>query len=242
MGRHAVREALLYRPELVERLYLAESEQGAAKELLAVAEAAGVRPELCTPAVLRNLCASDSHQGAVVLLRPQQEPDFKAFILHAEKLSQGLIIALDGVSDPHNVGAVLRASEVFGATAVLWAKTRGPGLSAVLGKSSSGASLLLPHFIVPNLAESARKLSSAGFWLVSAEVGPDAQSLQQFSFPEKTVLLLGSEGAGVSRLLSEISEFKVKIPQFGKIDSLNVSQAAAIFCYAYRMQISLKTA
>ena len=141
---------------------------------------------------------------------------------------------LDSIMDPHNFGAILRAAECFGVDAVLWSKNRGCDITPVVAKVSVGASELLPLVPVSNLAQALERLKDAGVWSIAADVSPEAQPIDQFEFPTKSLILLGSEGEGLQPLLLREAEFKITIPLHGKIDSLNVSQAAAVMLAAAR--------
>ena len=140
---------------------------------------------------------------------------------------------LDSIFDPQNFGSLLRSAECFGVDGVIWSKNRGCELTPVVSKASVGASELLPLLCVSNLAETMRKFKKNGFWIVTAEIGEEAKSLDSFDFPEKTLLIMGSEGKGVQKLLSKEADSKVYLPMYGQIDSLNVSQAASVLLYQW---------
>jgi 23S rRNA (guanosine2251-2'-O)-methyltransferase len=138
------------------------------------------------------------------------------------------ILALDGIVDPHNFGAVLRAAECFGVDAVVWSKNRSAPLGPVVSKVSVGASELLPLCPVSNLHRVLELLKKHGVWLVGALLKPDAIGLDSFEFPDKSAVIMGSEGEGIQQLIERSLDFHVMIRMDGAISSLNVSQATAV--------------
>lgn len=184
---------------------------------------------------LTALIGSDSHQGFVAEVK-RYFLDLPSFLEESQKREKMLVLLLDSIFDPHNVGAILRAAECFGVDAVIFSKNRGSDITSVVSKVSSGASELVNLIKVSNLAESVRRFKEEGFSTIIADGSHEATPIFNFNFPEKTVLILGSEGEGVQPLLRKLADLFVKIPQKGKIDSLNVSQAASIFLYKYASQ------
>ncbi len=239
MGRNSLRELLRSSPERIKNLYVQEQSAGSSgvrQELLALASQANCRIQYLDARALSDMVHSDSHQGFVAELQAFEYADFNQLIEEQLHQQQSLIVCLDGVLDPHNVGAILRSAECFGASAVLWSKNRNPGVTPVVSKVSVGASELLPIVQVANLAQSLEKLKQSNYWIVLADAGPGSESLERFEFPERCALVLGAEGSGASELIRNKSDYLVKIPLSGRIDSLNVSQAATVFFYAYRQQ------
>jgi len=228
IGRNAVREVLRHHPERVKKVYLVESVQ--VKDLTL-----GDLPvEYCTQDELTALTNSSSHQSIAVLLCEHEDLTLKGFLREVKDRDRAIILMLDSIMDPHNMGAMLRAAECFGVAAVVWSKNRGVDLTPTVSKVSVGASELLPLIPVSNLVDAVKKCKGEDFWVVAATVGEGTPSLNGFEFPEKTVLVIGSEEKGPSQLLLKQADFKVKIPLFGKIDSLNVSQATAVLLNSYQ--------
>lgn len=173
---------------------------------------------------------TDSHQGVAALVH--EPPSIAIETLF--KKDQALVLMLDSIMDPQNFGSLLRAAECFGVDAVIWSKNRGVDITPVVSKASVGATELVPLIRVSNLAETIKKFKEHDFWAVTAEVGEGTTSLYTFEFPKKTILIMGSEGKGVQPIVSKQADFKVFIPMQGQIDSLNVSQATAIFLFQYK--------
>ena len=142
------------------------------------------------------------------------------------------VVILDRVTDPHNVGAIIRSCDQFGAGLVILPENNASTDigSEVISRSSAGASAWVPVSIVTNLVRTVEKLKYAGYWIYGADAG--GENLTQIKFPAKTVLVMGSEGSGMSHLLEEKCDSIVSIPTCGKIDSLNVSVAAGVLLYA----------
>jgi 23S rRNA (guanosine2251-2'-O)-methyltransferase len=183
------------------------------------------------------------HRGLVLVLPDSQIPDAAVFVDvgHFTDMlvpeTPAVVVALDSVTDPCNVGAILRSCDQFGVSLVLFPRHRSlrdATLNETVSRASAGASSWVPVCETSNLTQSVQLLKDSGFWVY----GADAQgiALPQVSFAPRSVLVLGSEGSGISRLLSEQCDSMVSIPTNGKIDSLNVSVAAGILLYEISRQ------
>ena len=240
IGRNCLREVLKHAPQRLKQVLVARykgqrPEQGYA-QLLASLEEHKIPVEFLDHEELSRRVNSYSHQSFAALLEPRVVPDWKSYLedLGADEKEQAIVLALDAVTDPQNLGAILRTAECFAVDAVIWSKNRTAPLSPSVSKASAGASELLNCFELSNLSEGLRRLKSRNFWLVAAEAGLEAVPLEEFEFPAKCALVMGSEGEGISRLVQSLADYHVRISLFGKISSLNVSQAAAIMLHAYR--------
>ncbi len=185
----------------------------------------------------RRFPRDELHQGCIASV---SEPIISSLgdLLLKMKQREGraLILVPAGLTDPRNLGAVLRCAECFGADGVLLPSHRSVGITPIVTKTSAGASELVPLYEITNVAKALQTLTEVGFWSVAAAVADDAAGLSEFTFPERTVLVVGAEGSGVPKLVAEKSDFRVKIPMSGHIDSLNVAQATAVLLYQYRVQ------
>jgi 23S rRNA (guanosine2251-2'-O)-methyltransferase len=153
-----------------------------------------------------------------------------------EELSEpALLMVLDGVTDPHNLGACLRSADAFGVHAVLAPKDRSAGLSAVAMKAASGAADSVPYLTVTNLARTLRELKERGILIVGTDDEAPA-ALMDADFSGAAALVLGAEGAGMRRLTREHCDVLVSIPMFGQVESLNVSVSAGVCLYEARRQ------
>ena len=236
IGRNALFEVLKHAPERIERVYIAARHNPDKRHRQLEKELSnGTIPvESISEPALDALTAHAVHQGFAARVSPLPQPSFKDFCAEFERHEQGLVLLLDAINDPQNMGALLRAAECFGADAVLFSKNRGCGISAAVSKASVGASQFVTVIEVANLVDAALKLKQSGFWLLAADFSEQAQDISAYDFPPKSAIILGSEGAGIQPLLREKVDLVLSIPLHGKLRSLNVSQAAAVFLYAYR--------
>ncbi len=225
MGKNTIRELLRSSPERIIEVYATKNDP-----LIQEIESAGIPVKLKSKQELSSLVQTESHQNLIASVKERPQHNLKDFF------GKSLVVMLDSIYDPQNMGTIMRAAECFGADLLVYSQNRGSDITPVVTKASSGASELLPIIKVANLAEIAKKFQKNDFWVVTAEAGQEAQSLHDFEFPDKTLLILGSEGKGVQKLLSKNADFHVYIPMLGKIDSLNVSQATAVLLSKYREQ------
>jgi 23S rRNA (guanosine2251-2'-O)-methyltransferase len=200
------------------------------KEILELATRLGVRVDKASKAELDAL--APGHRGIVLeaAADAREGPDLDSFL--ADPPERALVLVLDHIEDPQNLGAILRSADVFAAGLVVAPKKRSAPLTEAAVKASAGAAAYAPLVLVPNLAEALRRLKKAGFWAYAADMG--GASLPEAELSARAVLVLGNEGAGVSRLLGEECDQALSIPMAGHVDSLNVSAAAAVLMYEYR--------
>ncbi|MCI5064654.1 23S rRNA (guanosine(2251)-2'-O)-methyltransferase RlmB [bacterium] len=230
-GVRAVQEVLRWCPERAREL-LCTSERSTALQDQATALRIPVRRG--EEEELAKLAHGVNHQGVALLLTPREPEPLERLV--AEPAEQSLLLALDEISDPQNLGSLFRAAECFGARAILTSKNRGAGITPAVTKIAAGATELVPYCPVSNLRTALSALRKGGYWVCVTAVGGSATSLHDFSFPERCVCVLGSEGRGVQPLIQQEADFLIEIPMLGKIDSLNVSQAAAVLLASYRQQ------
>lgn len=236
MGRNCIEEVVSLAPERILEVFVAESRDenraGARSERKGDLFGQLVRLRVPVREVSRReldaLVASESHQGFVARVRERRYLQLEELVEMVRERSFISILALDGVLDPQNFGAILRAAECFGVDAVVWSKNRGAPLGPVVSKVSVGASEIVPLCPVSNLHRALEALKEAGAWLSGAIISSDAQPLDRFEFPEKSVVVVGAEGEGIHQLTDKSLDFRVFIPMSGRIDSLNVSQATAV--------------
>lgn len=174
------------------------------------------------------------HQGIAVLVRPLEDVGLEE-VMEEEKP----IILLDQVTDPHNVGAILRSAAAFDAAAVVVTKHHAPKENAVMAKTASGAMDIVPLVSVTNLVAAIEDLKKAGFWVWGMD-GSAKQNLREAKPDSKTALVMGAEGAGMRRLTVEHCDLVVKLPIHAQMESLNVSNAAAIALYEIAQSIANK--
>jgi 23S rRNA (guanosine2251-2'-O)-methyltransferase len=237
VGRNAVMEAIKHYPERIRQILFAAN---ADSTVLKLADSAGIEIRNEHKDVLSEIAGRSSHQSLLAFISPRSRSDFKQFLKSKANSQKSVVLFLDSIQDPQNLGSILRTAECFGASAVVWGRHRAASLTPVVRKIASGAADLIETFEVSNLVRALELCKDAGFWIVGAEARKDSSSIFEFEFPPKTVIVLGSEGEGIGHLLRKKLDFSVYIPLFGKIDSLNVSQAATVFLYQYRAASSAK--
>ena len=234
-GVHAAAAAWLNPARECLRLSVSESGFEAMEATLDAAKKSGLRrpqPELRDRADLdRMVPAGSVHQGIVLEVKPLEELGLEDILVQADSAEGGVcLVILDQVTDPHNVGAVLRSASAFGAAAVLVTERHAPEVTGVLAKSASGALETTPIVRVGNLARALDDLRDAGFWTIGlAEEG--AQTLAQLDLTGRVALAMGAEGPGLRRLTRERCDALARLPTQGPIGSLNVSNAAAVALY-----------
>lgn len=168
------------------------------------------------------------HQGIAAEVKPYSYASLEQILHAAKQEKRPIVVLLDGINDPHNLGAILRSCDVFGATGVIMPKHNQVMLNATVAKTSAGAINFVPVALVSNLNNAIRTLKENGFWIVSSD-GSGTTDYTQVKYDFPTALVVGSEGQGISQLVLKNSDFVVKIPMYGKVNSLNASVAAGIF-------------
>ncbi len=228
-GINTVEAALTHDPKNILELYIeADSHNARLKELSEKAREAGVKPHARDKAALDKMTGGARHQGAVARYRtppPRAENELYALVENAQK--DTLLLVLDGVTDPHNLGACLRSAEAAGVTAVVVPKDRAAGITPTVRRASSGAADRVPFFAVTNLARTLKALKDKGVWLVGL-AGEAPQDFYQLDLKGSLAIVIGSEGEGMRRLTAEACDFLARIPMKGAVESLNVSVATGV--------------
>ncbi len=222
-GWHAV-EAALANPERNVKRIIASP---VALEKLSLPDRRLPQPERMEPRAMDQLLGNDAvHQGIAVRVEPLGNYVLED-VLHREA---GLLLMLDQVSDPHNVGAILRTAAAFDAIAVITPKDNSAPETAVMAKAASGGLDIVQRISVTNLASAMRELQQEGWWIIGL-AGEATRSLTNIKIGAKTVLVLGAEGKGMRRLTAESCDELARLPISPRMESLNVSNAAAIALY-----------
>lgn len=214
-------------------LYLEDSTNPRVSRVVEQAGVDGVPTTAVDLARLNQLTGSAVHQGLVVRLRDLPTIDLKSLANLGEKPS--IAVLLDGITDPQNLGAVLRTSVALGVEAVVTPRRRGASLTPGVHRASAGLSFVAPVATPQNLAAAVRQLKQLGYWIVAAD-GEGAVDATSFDWPNKTALILGNEEKGVSRLLLDEADFTVALPMDGAAESLNVGVAFGALGYLWRRQ------
>ena len=201
------------------------------RDLAARARAANVAIHAVDAARLAALSGHAAHQGVVAIVDAQR-PHVTLDDVLADLAEPALLLVLDGVTDPHNLGACLRSADAFGAQAVIVPKDRAAGVNATAAKAASGAAETVPVIAVTNLARTMRELQERGLWLLGADASGESLFGADVSGPVAWVL--GAEGQGLRRLTRESCDRLIAIPMQGAVESLNVSVVAGICLYCAR--------
>lgn len=243
-GIHAVRVLLTRQPQRVRRVLLAgRRDAGRLAEIRALAQRAGVQVVNADEAQLGRLAEGERHQGVIAEIVPQAgDPETQLEEALEAAGAAPLLLVLDGVQDPHNLGACLRSADAAGVAAVVVPRDRAAGLSPVVRKVAAGAAETVPLVPVVNLARTLRDLKGRGVWLVGTDDAAD-KTLFDADLKGPLALVMGSEGEGMRRLTRECCDLLVSIPMAGAVESLNVSVATGVALFeAVRQRSSAESA
>ncbi len=232
-GFHAVLARLRADPSSVIEIFLDEGRDDArAKDLVALAQSRGVTVMRVPAKRLDGFYGGGRHQGVVA--RVQEKPARESLDELLDALAEpALLLVLDGVTDPHNLGACLRVADAAGAHAVVSPRDRAAGINATVSKVASGAAETMPYFMVTNLARTLDELKQRAIWIVGADERA-GDTLYAAELPESIAWVLGAEGEGMRRLTRERCDTLVRIPMQGSVASLNVSVASGICLFESR--------
>ncbi len=229
-GRNAILEALRNGRDMEKLLVIKASAEGTIKRIIAQASKKGVVIQEVSRQKLDELSQTKNHQGVIAIVSAHNYATVGDILENAKSKGEPpFIVVLDGITDPHNLGAIIRSAECAGAHGVIIPKHRSVGLNATVGKTSAGAIEYMPVARVTNIVKTMEQLKKEGLWFACA----DMKGLDYFDTNMKGAIgiVIGSEGDGVSRLVKENCDFTVAIPMYGKIASLNASVAAGLLLY-----------
>ena len=230
-GRNAVIEALRA-GERIDKIYILKGETDKTLgHIASKARAAGIVVVDADKRKLDNMSRTHAHQGVIALAAVREYVSVESILEGAAaKGEKPLLVICDEISDPHNLGAIIRTAECAGAHGVVIPKRRSAGLTAVVAKTSAGAVAHVPVARVPNITALLKELKEEGIWVFGTAAGGNT-SLYQADLKGPAAIVIGSEGEGMTRLAAENCDFLVSIPMRGKLNSLNASAAAAILLY-----------
>ena len=231
-GIHAVKQLLEYRASDVEEVFVMSGRvDKRMDEIVSLAERQGVSVSPVDKKEVDNL-VSGQHQGVVAIVKSNATDSHNSineqqlYVL-VRQIDAPLFLVLDGVTDPHNLGACLRTADAAGVNAVIIPKDKSAGLNPTVRKVASGAAESMPLVTVTNLARAMEKLKALGVWIVGTDYGATSSIFQQ-ELTGPLAIVMGSEGTGLRRLTREKCDYLVSIPMAGEISSLNVSVAAGV--------------
>jgi len=237
-GIHPVLEALRAHPDEVERIYLLEGSVAprASAEILSRAREARVRVERVPRERLATLAAGGAHQGVAARLREFAYAELADVVGAASSSGRPpLLVVLDGLQDPHNLGAILRSAEALGAHGVVLPRDRSVGVTAAVARASAGAVEHVPVARVTNLSRALEELKAAGLWVAAADPSGD-QALWEARLDGPLAVVVGAEGAGVRPGVLSHCDLRLRIPLGGRVGSLNASVSAAVVLYEVARQ------
>ena len=238
-GRNAVTE-LLKSDALIDVIFVNKNAGGSINRICALAREKGVPIKQVDDRRLNTLCSTSAHQGAAAMTACAEYSSVEEILEYArQKNEEPLIIICDEISDPHNLGAIMRTAEAAGAHGIIIPKRRSASLNSTVFKTSAGAAAWVKTARVSNLASAIETLKRNGVWIYGADAG--GESVYETNLMGAAALVIGSEGFGIGRLVKEKCDFLISLPMYGEINSLNASVAAGICMYeAVRQRKSVK--
>ena len=248
-GRRPFQELMRFRPQALERLVLAVGRDGDVELEAAVnlARERGVTVREVERDALEALLddhddrsdAKRNHQGVAAWVRPQQPLELNELLKRCADIAAPLLLAIDQVSDPQNLGSLLRVADAAGVNGCVLTADRSAALTPTVRRVSAGASELLPVAVAKNLGRALAELKERGFWIVGTALQEGSRAIYDIDLTGPIVVVVGSEGKGIRRLTAESCDFLAHIPMHGHVQSLNVSHAAAIALFETRRQRSV---
>lgn len=240
-GLHAVSAIIEKNPQRIKRLLISKDRKdNKLNDLIKLAKSQAIPIETTSNKELDRVAKEANHQGVIAYCEPVQtytEHDLPQLLGGASPL----LLVIDGVQDPHNLGACLRSADAAGVNAVIAPKDKAVGVTATVSKVASGAAETVPFVQVTNLVRALEKLKELGVWIFGAD-GSAEQSLYQTDLTGPSAIVLGAEGTGLRRLTREHCDMLIKIPMVGSVESLNVSVATGVILFeALRQRIATKS-
>lgn len=240
VGIHAVTAVVKTAPDSIEQIFISDGKRNARiQKLIELAKKQSLVIAFVSVGELDEKAPAQKHQGVVAALKETRTCTLKQLIEQAAGDAQSIILVLDSITDPHNLGACLRSANAAGAAGIVIAKDRAVGMTDVVRKVASGAAEHTPLVAVTNLSAALKSLKDAGYWITGA-AGETDRSVFTADLSGKRVIVMGSEGQGMRRLTRENCDEIVKIPMQGQVESLNVSVACGIMLFeAMRQRLDI---
>ncbi|AOT71148.1 23S rRNA (guanosine(2251)-2'-O)-methyltransferase RlmB [Geosporobacter ferrireducens] len=235
-GRNPVLEALKAERE-IDKIFIAKgAEQGSVQKIVGVAKDRGIPIQYVERQKLDQISESHAHQGIIAFVAAYRYVEVDEILESAARKEESpFIVILDEITDPHNLGSILRTANAAGVHGVIIPKRRAVGLTAVVAKTSAGAIEYVPVAKVSNISQTIEYLKEKGLWVVGADMDGQSTYYEQ-DLTGNVALVIGSEGQGIGRLIKEKCDFIVRIPMKGQLSSLNASVAASLLMYEVMRQ------
>ncbi|OGS20698.1 MAG: 23S rRNA (guanosine(2251)-2'-O)-methyltransferase RlmB [Elusimicrobia bacterium RIFOXYA2_FULL_39_19] len=237
-GRNSVFESLRINPKQINKIYLLKTSSGhKIKDVVDLARVNSIPYQFVDLLKIEKITGHKNHQGIVAITLARQYTELETLITKAKSVNNSILCALDDVTDPQNLGSILRNASFFGIIGLIITKRNSAGLTDIAVKVASGAAEHVMVSQVSNIGYAVDKLKKEGFWAIGAD-SQSGESIHKADFPKPAIVILGSEGAGISRLLKEKCDFLVNIPSCqineNTVPSLNVASASSIIFYELR--------
>ena len=234
IGRNPVMEALKSGRE-IDKLIVAKDTEGSIRKIIGMAKDRNLAYQFAEKTALDRIADGRTHQGVIAYVSTFEYCDVDDILEKARNKGEDpFLIILDGIEDPHNLGAIMRSADGAGAHGIIIPKRRAAGITDVVAKASAGAVEYVPVAKVANIAQTVDKLKELGVWTFACDM--DGTEYDKADLKGSLALVIGAEGQGISRLVKEKCDFSISIPMSGKISSLNASNAAAILMYEVSRQ------
>lgn len=229
-GKNSVIEAIKNKRDINEVLITSNN-----KDLINLFKNNNISYKITSKEEIDKICMpkNGSNQGIIASVCDYQYASLNSIMSNDEN---SLIVMLDGIEDPHNLGAIIRTCEICKADGIIIPKNRSVRVNSTVSKVSAGAIEHVKIAMETNLSQTIKKLKENGYWIVGAEAIPESKNIWEMNFNMKTCLIIGSEGFGLSRLTKDSCDFLVSIPMWGKVNSLNASVSCAVIMYEIRRQ------
>lgn len=231
VGRNPVMEALKSGREIDKILIAKGTEGGSLIKIIGKAKDRGIPIQYVERQKLNEISESNAHQGIIATVAAYEYSDLEDILDRAKQSGKDpLILILDEIMDPHNLGSIMRTADAVGVDGIIIPKRRSVGLTATVAKSSAGAIEYVPVAKVSNIAQTIARIKEKGIWVAGADMS-GAKEHYNTDLNGPLALVIGNEGQGISRLIKEKCDFLVKLPMAGQVSSLNASVAAAVLMY-----------
>ena len=234
IGRNPVTEAVKS-GRTVEKLMISKGSEKGLAQIIAMAKDKGIPVYYNDKARMDKIAEGGAHQGVAAYVSSYEYCEVEDIIKRAEDKGEvPFVVILDGIEDPHNLGAIMRSADGAGAHGVIIPKRRAVGITGVVAKASAGAVEYVPVARVANIAQTIEKLKKEGFWVAAVDMSDTPY--YKSDLKGKLAVVIGNEGEGISKLVKQKCDFTVSMPMMGSVQSLNASNAAAIIMYEVRRQ------
>lgn len=229
-GRNPVIEAIKNDREIEKIMVASSAKEGSIKKIIAMAKEKNIIIQYVDRHKLDEISTSHSHQGVIASVSEHKYYELDELInMSKEKEGDPFFIILDEITDPHNLGSIIRTADAVGAHGIIIPKRRSVHITPVVAKASAGAVEYVPVCKVTNIVNTIKRLKEEGLWIAAADM--DGQTFYEQNLTGPLGLVIGSEGFGISRLVKQNCDFTVKMPMIGKVTSLNASVAGGILLY-----------